>query len=77
MYYAIKTGVMERNTEASPVEEANQNPSLRVVEAPRQSRGATTLILPSACHAPRPRPEIAVLGWNVRSYRLSLRQTKA
>jgi len=75
--HAVDEDAMDRNTQAARVEEADQSPNLRVVEAPRQRGGATTLVILSACHAVRPRPEIAVLGWNVRSYRLALRQSKA
>jgi len=66
---------MKRNAEAVS-SEAEQNPSLHVVETPRQGGGARTLPFPSASHAPRPRPEIAVLGWDERSYRLALRESK-
>jgi len=47
------------------------------METPHRGNGVTAMSLPSASQAPRPRPEIAVLGWNVRSYRLSLRVSKA
>lgn len=67
---------MKRNAEKLPVELGARNAASNIVELPRQGNGATTLV-ESAAHAARPRPEIAVLGWNVRSYRLSLRESKA
>jgi hypothetical protein len=68
---------MKRNAEKVSVEASYEESELRIVETPHQGNGATTLTLPSACHADRRRPEIAVLGWNVRSYRLALRESKA
>jgi hypothetical protein len=72
----LKTTYMKRNAEKSPVEDNDQEPRLHIVETPRQGGGATALSLPAECHADQPRPEIAVLGWNVRSYRLALRENK-
>jgi hypothetical protein len=68
---------MERNAEKMPVEVDEQDSGLHMVKTPHQGGGAKTLILPSACHARQSRPEIAVLGWSARSYRLALRQGKA
>jgi hypothetical protein len=66
---------MKRNAEKMQVEVDNQEPGMRV-ETAQQGSGATSMGLSSACQAQSPRPEIAVLGWNVRSYRLSLRESK-
>jgi hypothetical protein len=68
---------MKRNAQKIQDEVGDQDSELHVVETPPQRGGAKTLILPSAAHAPRLRPEIAVLGWEERSYRLSLRESKA
>jgi hypothetical protein len=67
---------MNQNAENSPVEAAGQDPELHVVETPRPEGGATTLTLPSAGYARWARPEIAVLGWKERFYRLALRESK-
>jgi hypothetical protein len=67
---------MKQNANKMSVEARDQDSSLHIVEAPNEASGAKTIVLPSACHAPQPRPEIAVLGWDVRSYRLALRENK-
>jgi hypothetical protein len=68
---------MKQNAENSPVEVADQDPESYGVETPRQGGSATTLTTPSAYHSRRPRPEVAVLGWKERFYRLTLRESKA
>jgi len=66
---------MKRNAEKILGEGGDEDSGLHVVEMPRQANGATALTSPSA-HSRQPRPEIAVLGWDVRSYRLALRENK-
>jgi len=68
---------MKQNADNSSVEVAGQSAGLHVVETPRPGGSATTLTPPSARHARRVRPEIAVLGWKERFYRLALRESKA
>lgn len=68
---------MKQNVDNSSVEVADQGPELHVVETPSQGGGATTLTPPSTRHARQARPEIAVLGWKERFYRLALRESKA
>ncbi len=67
---------MKQNTDNQPGEAIDQQPDLHVVENPRNGNGATTLKLTSTRESRRSRPEIAVLGWNVRFYRLALRESK-
>lgn len=66
---------MKRNAEKSTIEAGCDEAGVSVLETPRQSNGVNTA--ETAGNAHRPRPEIAVLGWDVRSYRLSLRSGKA
>jgi hypothetical protein len=66
---------MKRNAEKISVEVGDEGSGLRAVKTPLGGSGATDLTLPSA-NGHQPRPEIAVLGWDVRSYRLSLRENK-
>jgi hypothetical protein len=68
---------MKQNAENSSVEVADQDAELSGVETPRAEGSATTLTLPSARHSRRSRPEVAVLGWKERFYRLALRESKA
>jgi hypothetical protein len=65
---------MKRNADKLPVEATDEESRLRIVQTPHNSNGAA-LSLP-ANRATAARPEIAVLGWDVRSYRLSLRSSK-
>ena len=67
--------VMKRNAEKLPVEANGHDSGMSNGEAPQQGNGANHI--PSEGNTPQPRPEIAVLGWNIRSYRLSLRTNKA
>jgi hypothetical protein len=68
---------MKQNAENLPVEVADQDRELCVVETSRPGGSATTLTPHSARHARRTRPEVAVLGWKERFYRLTLRESKA
>jgi hypothetical protein len=68
---------MKQNAEKTSDEGADQGPDLHVVEKPRQEGNARTLRLPSSRRSRSSRPEIAVLGWDVRFYRLALRASKA
>jgi hypothetical protein len=68
---------MKRNAEKLPVEVCDQESESSAVGLRHQGNGGIASVIPSGGQAPRPRPEIAVLGWNIRSYRLSLRQSKA
>jgi hypothetical protein len=68
---------MKQNSENSSVEVADQDPESYAVETPRAGGSATTSTLPSARHARQARPEVAVLGWKERFYRLALRESKA
>jgi hypothetical protein len=68
---------MKQNAENSPVEVADQDPELHVVETPCAGGNAITLIPRSVRHARQSRPEVAVLGWKERFYRLALRESKA
>jgi hypothetical protein len=75
-FLMLKKTYMKRNAEKISIEVGDEGPSLYVVKTPHQGNGATSLNLPSA-HLHQTRPEVAVLGWDVRSYRLSLREHKA
>jgi hypothetical protein len=68
---------MKQNAEQQVDEVADQSPDLHVVEAPGRGNGAKNLPLPSTRQSRQSRPEIAVLGWKARFYRLSLRTSKA
>jgi hypothetical protein len=68
--------IMKQNAENSPVEVADQDTELNEVETSCPGGSATTLTLPSARHARQARPEVAVLGWQERFYRLALRESK-
>jgi len=67
---------MKQNAENSQTEDNDQQPDLHVVESPRQGGGAKAVNGSATRNRRSLRPEIAVLGWNVRSYRLSLRASK-
>lgn len=62
---------MKRNGEKRAVEAENQDTEF-ATKTPRQNGLCAD---GRDCH--HGRPEIAVLGWDVRSYRLSLRENKA
>jgi hypothetical protein len=68
---------MKRNAEKAQIEDNDEPVRLRIVESPNGCHGGTSLTLPAAGRGQQTRPEIAVLGWDVRSYRLSLRTSKA
>jgi hypothetical protein len=67
---------MKQNAENSLVEEGNQGPDLHIVETPASESRAATVRLPSTRRVAKPRPEVAVLGWKERFYRLTLRESK-
>jgi hypothetical protein len=67
---------MKQNAENISDQAPDEAPDFRIVEAPEAEGRATTLTLPSFRRARRSRPEIAVLGWDVRFYRLALRESK-
>jgi hypothetical protein len=67
---------MKRNADKNPIEAGGEDSGTSVLETSRRRNGTNTA-LSSAADAPQQRPEIAVLGWDVRSYRLSLRASKA
>jgi len=68
---------MKENAENSPENGASQDAEVCSTETPRIGGGVAALTRPLAHLARRPRPEIAVLGWKVRFYRLALRESKA
>ncbi|MGP8200599.1 MAG: hypothetical protein ACLQU4_13980 [Limisphaerales bacterium] len=67
---------MKQNADNSPVEVANQDPEPCAVETPRSESSVSTFSPPTR-RVRRSRPEIAVLGWKERFYRLALRESKA
>lgn len=67
---ALEFSVMKRNAEKTPIEVEDQD-GAGATEAHRQVNGTT-----ARGRDNQTRPEIAVLGWDARSYRLSLRQVK-
>jgi hypothetical protein len=66
---------MKQNAENQPEEAAAQQPDLHVVEPAAPRARAQMFKFPR--RERKNRPEIAVLGWNARFYRLSLRPGKA
>ena len=68
---------MKQNAENSQGEMANQDQDLQIVEMPCPGGSGRTLMHSTARRATQSRPEVAVLGWNARSYRLALRESKA
>jgi len=67
---------MKQNADNIPDEAAEQEPELRVLESPRTASAGANSKPASTRQSRQSRPEIAVLGWNVRFYRLALRQSK-
>ncbi|MGD0813214.1 MAG: hypothetical protein ABSA83_06390 [Verrucomicrobiota bacterium] len=67
---------MKQNAENSPVEVANQDLERCAVESPSSESSVSTFSLPTR-RVRRSRPEVAVLGWKERFYRLALRESKA
>ncbi len=67
---------MKRNAQKSTAETQIQDSGANDREATHQGNGGTTFVSRLGIQASRQRPEIAVLGWNERSYRLSLRESK-
>lgn len=66
---------MKRSAEKISDEADDEDSGLRVVKTNR-GNGAAGVSHSSDRDADQRRPEIAVLAWNVRSYRLSLRENK-
>jgi hypothetical protein len=67
---------MKENAENSPADGASQDAEVCSSETPRIGSGVAALKRPLT-RARRSRPEIAVLGWKERFYRLALRESKA
>jgi hypothetical protein len=65
---------MKRNEDKVQAEVTNEEFRLRVAPTPANGNGGAPSL--PAHRATGARPEIAVLGWDVRSYRLSLRTSK-
>jgi hypothetical protein len=68
---------MKQTADNLPDEAAEQETNLQVVENSRTVNGNTNAKFVSTRETRRTRPEIAVLGWSARFYRLALRQSKA
>lgn len=65
---------MKQNADNITEEAAGPETNLQVAETPRRANGNTNS---KAREARQSRPEIAVLGWSARFYRLALRASKA
>jgi hypothetical protein len=66
------------NVERELVELKEEGPQLHVVAASNRAGKrislSAPLLLPASIHARRPRPELAILGWNHRALRLAGRK---
>jgi hypothetical protein len=67
---------MKRDAEQIPVEVSEEALRIRIVKPRNGGHGGLSLTLPAAGQDHQSRPEIEVLGWDVRSYRLALRASK-
>jgi hypothetical protein len=67
---------MNKNGEKTQVQQGDAE-GLNGAKAAPCASGATTLAVRSSSNADESRPEIDVLGWNARSYRLAMRGGKA
>jgi len=64
---------MTSNGEKTTTQVENPSAGCPSFELPRQGRNGSR----QTCPEHQPRPEIEVLGWDARSYRLALRQHKS